>query len=154
MANTRSEKHPYPSRYGRSRWITAAQYLAELLCERRARQEKKSLPLQFWKVPPWDGVFRQQAAAANRLIRRLDPQRTGAGEKAIARFLRSDRGKGVYSLAGAWVVPLVEQAHRTVLLEAAAGPPAGPEPPPPEPGPPRPPLVTGQSTLSKLKGLD
>jgi hypothetical protein len=156
MADTRTAASRYPSRQGG--WVTASQFLAEMMCERQARAMKRTLPLQFWKVKPWGDVYRQQVVAANRLLRLLDPDKTGTGPAAVLQFLKSERGKKVYSLAPAWVIPLVEAAHRAVLAELAreAARPA-PEPPPA----PTPPLATGpmpafvrkESVLSKLEGL-
>ena len=136
--------------------MTAAQYLAEIMCDRRAREMKKTLPPQFWKVKPWDATFRQQAAAANRLFRLLDPDKAGTGPAAVSRFLKSERGKKVYSLAGAWVVPLVEACHRAVLAETARPAPTteqGRSPPPALATGPRPAFVMKRSELSKLEGL-
>ncbi len=159
MAEKRSETNKYPSKFGVSRWVTAHQWLAEMMCERRARQEKKGLPLQFWRAQPWGGIFRQQAAAAYRLMKRVDPEMTGTGARAVSRFLRSEGGKRIYSLAGAFLVPLIEQQHRLVLLEeeqALRGPPpeAPVEPTVRPPEKPREAFVSKESTLSKLRGLD
>src|SRR5436305_18032 len=105
-----SSKSEYPSKYGTpllitrenvirpsKRLVTAAQWLGEFMCERRADRQKKSLHLQFWKTKPWDTIYRLQVIAANRLLKRLP---TDTGMKAIMRFLRSPKGKTVYSLMG------------------------------------------------------
>ncbi len=162
MALERSDLSRYPSKYGSSRWVTAMQYLAELMCERQARRQKRVLGFGFWKSPEWAKVYAGQLAAIDRLLDHLDPKvevlvepppltptgrptkkkpkwvgvRTGAGVRAISRFLRSPRGKDVYSLAGLWLVPLVEAALRDLgeaadAQEEAAGPPVPPQPPRP-----------------------
>jgi hypothetical protein len=159
MASKRSAASKYPSKYGKSRWVTAAQWLAELMCERRARAERKTLPPEFWKDGFWGAVYRQQVAAANRLMRRFDQDGSGTGAAAVSAFLRGERGRTCYSLAGAWVVPLVEAAHKAVAFRRGGPAPApGPDP---EPEPEPPPVVTGartafvprRSTLNKLEGL-
>lgn len=157
MPDNRSPVSKYLSKFGLSRWVTAAQYLAEVMCERRAKAEKKALPLQFWKTPPWDAVYRQQVAAVSRLFSRLDPKGAGTAATAVSRFLRSQRGKTAYSMAGAWVVPFVEAEHKKVLAERASAVPTPEETPREGPRPPerpRDPFVRGESLLTKLKGID
>lgn len=155
MPARRTAASKYPSRYGKSRWVTAAQYLAEVMCERRARAEKKTLPPEFWKDEHWGNLYRQQVAAASRLIKRLDPEGTGSGAAAVSAFLKTERGKTCYSLMGAWVVPLVEVAHRAVVLRREAAPPVQEEAPREEVGQggPREAFVAKKSILSKLEGL-
>ena len=41
----------YPSRYSDGKKVTAAQYITELICEKRAVKDKKELPNNFWKLP-------------------------------------------------------------------------------------------------------
>ena len=115
MAEKRTAACRYPSKYDPDRWVTASQHLAEVLCERRARAEGRTLPFWFWTKPYWADVYRRQVVAANRLIKRLDPDNTGTGAAAILAFLRSEQGKTCYSLMGAWVVPLVQAAHKAIL---------------------------------------
>lgn len=118
MAPGRSPKSRYPSKYGlKEHPITAAEWLAQLMCERRASREKRVLSFRFWKRPPWNDIYRQQAVAANRLLSHLDPHDTGTGMKAVLRFLRSPKGRFLYSLAPAFVLPLAEQAHQAVIDE-------------------------------------
>ena len=143
----------YPSRYGEKRMVTVAQYLAELMCERRAKQEKRNLPPQFWQNEIWKKIFLQQVVSANNLLKRLDPERTGVGAKALSAFLRSEQGKGIYSLSPAWILPLVEKMLPRVQIE----PPTEPSCTaafPAIPFDPRPPLVKTPSVLSRLEKLD
>lgn len=130
-------KSKYGGEVGQDRWVTAAQFLGEVMCERRARVEHKTLGHQFWaKDPYWAGIIRQQIAAANRLMKRLDPEGTGTGAEALSIFLKSEKGRECYSLVGAWIVPEVELAHQKALLyrrqkeEKARAFPAPPSPPP------------------------
>lgn len=90
-------------------------------------------------------------------MKRLDPDGTGTGEKALSRYLRSEAGKNVYSLAGAWVVPHIEAVHRLVLLDIQSVKQEGPVVTLVELAvaePPREAFVTKKSTLSRLKELD
>lgn len=159
MANKRSDKFPYPSKYGVSRWVSAAQFLAEIMCERRARQEKRVLPVSFWnKDEFWKSYFVQQVTAANRLMNRLDPEKKGTGAKALSLFLRGDRGKTCTSLSPGWLVPIVEEIHRGVVFRQEVPVPVEPKQ---EPAPQEEVVVTKaevreafaprQSVLSKLE---
>jgi hypothetical protein len=160
MAEKRSDASPYLSRYGVSRWVTAAQFICEVLCERRAKAERKKLPLQFWKDKAWGNEYSRQLVAVNALLKRLDPAKSGTGARAISAFLRSQRGRDVYSLGGAWVVPLVEAEHRKVVGERAASARRADEVTQEGPSPaclpsgPRPPLVARPSLLTRLKALE
>lgn len=117
MSDKQDKIHCYPSPRGDSRWVTATQYLAELMCIRRAKADKKELPHLFFKTKPWDAIYRFQVASANRIVKLLDPEKTGSGAKALSRFLKSERGKNAYSLAGKWIMPFVEAIHRELLNE-------------------------------------
>lgn len=154
MAARRSKRCPYPSRFGKSRWISAPQYLAELMCSRRAAGEKTPLPLEFWQDKAWGAYFRRQVVAASRLIRLPGPDAT-MGAKAVSQVLRSESGKKVWSLDAPFLVPLVHKAYRTLLAqeERAGQAPALPAAPLPLQKP-RESFAAGESALSKLKGLD
>lgn len=140
----------YPSRYGQKRMVTVAQYLAELMCERRAKQEKRNLPPQFWKNEVWKKIFVQQVISANKLLSRLDPDRTGIGARALSAFLRSDEGKGIYSLSPAWILPLVEKMLVRVQPTTEEAPAVFPA----IPFDPRPPFVQQASVLARLNTID
>jgi hypothetical protein len=107
------------------------------MCERRARSEKRTLPAEFWKKDKfWKDYFLQQVTAANRIFKRIDPEKTGSGPKAVSLFLRSQRGQNCYSLSPGWVIPIIEEIHRGVMFNqqpvVEENKPAEPEPPPVE----------------------
>jgi chorismate-pyruvate lyase len=49
MAKNRTNKSRYPSRYSPNGWVSAPQYITELVCEKKAQKEKKELPMKFWE---------------------------------------------------------------------------------------------------------
>ena len=49
--------------------ITAQQYLAERMCERRAKDLGESLVYQFWKTPKWNKYFLLQLRHALKLLK-------------------------------------------------------------------------------------
>lgn len=93
MAKQRSDKSPYPSRYSPSGWVTPAQYILELVCEKRALKDKKELPIQFWNLPEWASLFKSQLRKCHALLKQYD-------EKAIIAALKNSN---IYSLHAPWI---------------------------------------------------
>jgi hypothetical protein len=54
--------------------ITAAQYIAELVCEKRARQLDVDLCNHFWQLPAWKNFFISQIRLANKLLSSHDTE--------------------------------------------------------------------------------
>ncbi len=121
MGKKRTEACKHQSRMGAG-WITAEQLVAEIICERQAKQQGIELLPRFWTVSPWDKVFAKNIALARRLTKRL-------GAIPLLRALESYQGQKVYSLTAKWFVALVEE-------EAAKQPPSTPVEPGVESGPP------------------
>jgi hypothetical protein len=68
---------------------TAAQYLSEMVCIRKAERENKgSLAYKFWNK---GDSYKIQIRVANKLIKKY-------GEKPIFHYLNSPSGKNIYSL--------------------------------------------------------
>ncbi len=99
MAKNRSEKSRYLSRYAPSGYVTAAQYISELMCERKA---KGDLPIRFWKIPEWIKYYKSQITACNKLLSKYD-------EQHILAALKTKQGKRIYSLRVNWLPELIEK---------------------------------------------
>ena len=69
MAKNSSNKSRYPSRYSPGGWVSAPQYVTELICESKARQDKKDLPRKFWEDKDWEKYFKH--------IEFADPEKVG-----------------------------------------------------------------------------
>lgn len=69
----RTEKSRYQSDYTDG-FVTAAQYVAEKLCERQARTLRMKLPKQFWNTDEHKSYFRAQVTAAAKLIKKYGEQ--------------------------------------------------------------------------------
>lgn len=91
MAKQRTEKSKYPSRYSPQGFVTAAQYVVELCCEKKARKEKKDLPTQFWQLPEWQKFYKSQVNSANKLVKQY-------GELAVIAALKNPKSSWMYSL--------------------------------------------------------
>ena len=99
VAVNRSDDSKWPSRYSPAAWVTAAQYIIELVCERQAAKNKVDLPLQFWNLPEWSKEFASQTRATNRLLKKYDA-------KAIINAIKM---KGIWSLRPKWVEQVINK---------------------------------------------
>jgi hypothetical protein len=150
MAEQRSDKSPFQSQFGGG-WVSASQFLAETMCDRKARLKGTALPQRFWRADVsavWEREFLTQLRHANALLKLY-------GIKAVVRALRTPPGKKIFSLGAKHLDPLIREEQlkldREAALIAQRKPPAETRPvrlEPPRPAPP------GQaSKLSKLRDL-
>jgi|TARA_Y100000592_G_scaffold73358_1_gene114233 hypothetical protein len=102
MAKKRTEKSKYPSRYSPNGWVHAAQYITELICEKKAQIDKKELPLKFWELKEWLKFYRYQITLANKLIKEY-------GEHVIISALRDKRMWKTYSLRSPFLKNVIEE---------------------------------------------
>jgi len=109
MAQSQTEKSSYPSRYSPGAFVTAAQYIIELVCERKAAQNCVDLPMKFWKQKEWAGFFRSQLRKCHKLLKSYDAQ-------AIIEALQDKQCKNVYSLFAPWLEDII--ALKQKALEA------------------------------------
>jgi len=92
----------YISRYSNGKYVTAAQYITELICENKAKQEKKDLYFKFWTSKEWSLYYRNQISTANKLVKKYNPQ-------AIIRALKGIQASKIYSLRAPHLIPIIEQ---------------------------------------------
>lgn len=145
MAKERTENSKYKSRYSDS-FIGEAQYITEMICEKRAQKLKKELPRQFWNLPEWKKFFQQQVLAANSLLKLYDA-------KTIITVLKNPSTFNVMSLRAPQLEPLFDAEKRRSNLKAKA--PAKPEITVSDAvEQPRPAFSQKKSVLNKLKELD
>jgi hypothetical protein len=81
----------YPSKYSNGKTVTAAQFITEIICEKKAKLDKKDLHYRFWLNKEWAGFYRNQIATANKLVKSHNP-------KAIIKALNSDEAAKIFSL--------------------------------------------------------
>ncbi len=111
MAKERSEKSKYPSRYSPQGWVTAAQWLVEYLCEKKAKLDKKDLPTQFWQIPEWASFYRSQIHTANKLIKEY-------GEQVVIAAAKDQRASWMYSLRTPKFKAILLETRRNFVLQA------------------------------------
>jgi hypothetical protein len=81
----------YISKYSNGKYVSPAQYITEMICENKARIDKKDLHYRFWLNKEWSAFFRNQIATANKLVKTY-------GDKAIIKALKNDKAAKIYSL--------------------------------------------------------
>lgn len=89
---------------------TAAQYIAEIICQRIANKEKVgTLTYKFWNQPKWKKIYIRQVSLANKLIKDYGDD--------FVRFIKGKSGNWILSLGARDVRKKFEQ-FRSTLKEA------------------------------------
>jgi hypothetical protein len=99
----------YISKYSNNKEVSPAQYITEIICEKRAKQNKEDLHYRFWLSKKWSLYYRNQIATANQLVKKYHPN-------AIIRALADDKTKKIYSLRAPFLIPIIE--HHQKLLDS------------------------------------
>ena len=81
----------------------AAQYIAEMVCLRKAEKENVGRPAYaLWNTEKWKKEFQSQVTKAYQLLKKYH-------EKAIINALNSYKGKNVYSLRVKWLEDIIKK---------------------------------------------
>lgn len=99
----------YISKYSNGKEVSAVQYITELICENKAKQDKKDLHYKFWTNKEWASYYRNQIASANKLAKKYN-------EQAIIRALKNPKAQKIYSLRAPHLISIIEQEQK--LLES------------------------------------
>lgn len=99
----------YISKYSNDKTVTAAQYITELICENKAKIEKKDLHFKFWISKEWEKFYRDQIATANKLLKTYEP-------KAVINALKDTASSRIYSLRAPHLKGIILKHQK--LLEA------------------------------------
>jgi hypothetical protein len=100
-------KQKFPSRYSSGSFITAAQYIAELMCEKQAQKKKIELPQRFWNLAHWKKPYKIQILAAQGLLKIYDV-------KAILSALKSKDAYSIYSLHAPYLDDIIKREQRSL----------------------------------------
>lgn len=100
MSNQKQNK--YPSKYSNGKSVSAAQYITELICERKAAKDKQDLHYRFWVSKKWEAFYKNQIASAHKLLKTFP-------DKAIIRALLTNEGQKIYSLRAPHLPPIIEK---------------------------------------------
>jgi len=97
----------YPSKYSNGKYVSAAQYITELICENKAKRDKEDLHYRFWLSKKWEKYFRNQIASSHKLLQTYSPQ-------AIIGALKSDKAKNTYSLRSPFLKTIIEEQEKVL----------------------------------------
>jgi hypothetical protein len=90
-ASERNSISRYESKYSPQKYVTATQYIIELICEKRAAFDHKELYIQFWKDKQWAYFFKKNLRKVHLLLKQYEP-------RVIINALQSQDFKFCYSI--------------------------------------------------------
>lgn len=108
-------KKRYPSKYSNGKEVSAAQYITEIICEKKAKVDKKDLHFRFWVAKEWAAFYRNQIASANALLKKYS-------ETAIIRALNNPSTARIYSLRAPSLVDTIKKQQQILDAEAQKEP--------------------------------
>lgn len=95
----------YISRYSNGKTVSDAQYITEIICEKKAKINKEDLHYRFWVSKKWSIFFKNQIATANKLLLKYN-------SKAIIQALLDKRADGIFSLRAPHLLPIIEEKEK------------------------------------------
>tara|TARA_R110002020_G_scaffold846_5_gene4201 strand:+ start:1320 stop:1760 length:441 start_codon:yes stop_codon:yes gene_type:complete len=107
VSKKRTDKSNYKSP-STGEYCTAAQYIAEIVCQRQAEKDNIGTPAyKFWNTEKWKKSYTHQIILANRLVKKYD-------ERAIVKALKGARGKSIYSLRFPGLEDLIKKEQESL----------------------------------------
>jgi hypothetical protein len=95
----------YPSKYSNGKMVSAAQYITEIICEKKAKLDKKDLHYKFWISKEWEVYYKNQISSAHKLIKKY-------GDVPVIRALNNVRSSKIYSLRAPFLIPIIEEEKK------------------------------------------
>ncbi len=109
-AENQTEKSRYPSKYSNGTFITAAQYITEMVCEKKASIQRMQIGQHFWNQPAWAKFYRMQILAANGLLKIYS-------EQAVIAALKSKPASRIFSLRAPHLDAIIEAEQKKLDLQ-------------------------------------
>lgn len=100
----------YISKYSNGKEVSPAQYITEIICEKRAKQNGEDLHYRFWLNKKWSTFYRNQIASANKLVEKYN-------HNAIIRALNDQQAYKIYSLRAPFLIPIIEKYEKIIESE-------------------------------------
>ena len=91
----------YLSKYSNGKAVSDDQYITEIICEHKAKRDKKDLHFRFWLSKEWEKFFKNQIASAHKLLKQYPA-------KAIVAALNNPKTQNTYSLRSPYLIPIIE----------------------------------------------
>jgi hypothetical protein len=101
------DDNKYLSKYSNGKMVSGAQYITELICENKAKIEKKDLHYRFWTSKEWSKYYRDQIATSNKLLQKYEA-------KAIINALKDSDASKIYSLRAPHLISIIDK-HQKIL---------------------------------------
>lgn len=99
------------SKYSNDKEVSAAQFITELICENKAKIDKKDLHYKFWMNKEWASFFKNQIASAHKLLKQYDAI-------DIIRALKTPKGQRIFSLRAKHFIPMIlEQQLKSEAMQ-------------------------------------
>lgn len=112
MGKEQTKKSRYPSIYSPDKYVTASQYITELLFQKKSKFEKKDLPIRFWRNPEYSKQFVRWQRQANELVKEY-------GGDAIIAALKDPKSGLKWSLHTEFMLKLIDE-HKLRIDEKNA----------------------------------
>jgi Fe2+ or Zn2+ uptake regulation protein len=103
-------KKQYLSKYSNGKEISAAQYITEIICEKKAKISHKDVHYRFWLTKEWEQYYKNQIPTAYKLLKKYS-------DTAIIRALQNDKSKKIYSLRAPHLIPIIEHEESVLATE-------------------------------------
>lgn len=100
----------YISKYSNNKEVSPAQYITEMICENKAKKDKKDLHYRFWVTKEWATYYRNQIGSAHNLLKKYS-------DVAIIRALKHPSAAKIYSLRAPHLVPIIELEEHKLSQE-------------------------------------
>lgn len=98
------------SKYSNNKEVSAAQYITEIICEKKAKIDKKDLHYKFWLNKEWASFYRNQISTANKLVKKYNPV-------AIVKALQDTKTAYTYSLRAPRLISIIEQYEKILAAQ-------------------------------------
>ena len=100
----------YFSKYSNGKTVSPAQFITEIICERKAQTNKQDLHYRFWVEKSWSVFYRNQIGSAHKLLKKYSA-------KSIIRALNTDQGRKIYSLRAPHLPAMIESQEQIIQQE-------------------------------------
>lgn len=87
--------------------VSAAQYITEIICERKAKNSKQDLHYRFWITKTWAAYYRNQIASAHKLLSQYS-------DVAIVKALNHKNASRIYSLRAPHLIPIIQEEQQKI----------------------------------------
>lgn len=100
----------FKSKYSPNEDLSIEKYLTELMCERKAKKEKRTLTQFFWRNDYWKKFYAQQIIAAKALLKLYS-------EQAILKAINNKTVNWIYSLRSPQLIPILGDEESKIQRE-------------------------------------